>query len=251
MTNCLKIGDRWFSGDQVIAALVQYKLLDTLIENVLLDEAIQTIALSQQELCQFLCETPDSPALENLEYYVSQWCEDRGVTPTYFKSVVLREWRVEKFKHQYFATQLESEFLRTKSLFDQVEYSLLQLDEADLAQEVYYQIRDDGVEFVDLASTYSLGNERETGGRVGPVPLASLPNAVRARLQPEQIGIIQQPISVGDRYWVVRLEQFHRARLTEATRNDLMNRLFEQWLQSKVNALTAIPGAIAVQPVAS
>jgi parvulin-like peptidyl-prolyl isomerase len=246
MTTCLRIGNRLLNSDQIITALVQYKLLDLLIGHVLLDEAIQSIALSKQELAQFLAEPSNSDVPADLED-LSQWCESRGIAPAYFKSVMLREWRIEKFKRQYFANQLESEFLRTKVAFDQVEYSLIQLDDPVLAQEVYYQIRDDGVEFEDLAPAYSLGHEYETGGRVGPVPIGSLPGNVQMLLQRTQTGLVQPPLPVGDRYWVIRLDQYNRARLTESTRTDLVNRLFNQWLQTKVNALKAMPNAIAIQ----
>lgn len=247
MISGLKIGDRLLTGDQVISALVQYKLLDALIGHVLLDEAIQAIAVSKQEVFQWLSGTPHETIPEDFDAYVAQWCAARGVTSVYFKSVMLREWRVEKFKQHYFDHQLESEFLQSKSWFDQVEYSLVQVDNAALAQELYYQLRDDGIEFARLVATYSLGDERTTGGRVGPVPLATLPAPVIPFLQGKNTGIVQKPIQVGDRYWIVRLEQFTAARLTEATRQTLIDRLFDHWLRSKVEALRATPGAIAMQ----
>lgn len=248
MSNCLRIGDRQLNGDQIITALVQYKLLDALIGNVLLDEAIQAIEVSQQDAFQLMTGTSEGFVPEHFEDYLTQWCESRNITPAYFKSVVLREWRIEKFKQYYFAQHLESEFLQTKSYFDQVEYSLIQVENAALAQEIYYQLRDDGSEFADLAAAYSLGYERNTGGRVGPVPFASLPGSVQAVVKDKQLGMVQSPIQVDDRYWVIRLELLMNVGFTEATRAELMNRLFDQWLQAKVNALTAIPGAIAVQP---
>jgi len=247
MTNCLKIGDRLFSGDQIISALIQYKLLDTLIGHLLLDEAIQTIPLSQEEVWQWLSGSSQTTIPDDFETYLAQWCDSQGITMLYFKAVVLREWRVEKFKYHHFAQQLESEFLRHRAQFDQVEYSVIQLENATLAQEIYYQLRDDGREFIDLVH-YSLGVEWETGGRVGPVPLATLPIALQEICQPGQIGVVQKPLTIGDRYWVVRIEQLTSARLTEATKQDLTNRLFNQWLQTTVNTLTATPGAIAVQP---
>ncbi|MDX2232315.1 MAG: hypothetical protein NW220_21960 [Leptolyngbyaceae cyanobacterium bins.349] len=248
MTNCLKIGDRLLTGDDMITALVQYQLLNTLIGHILLDEAIQAIAVSPAEILQRIAGTAQPDIPENFEAFLAQWCEQQGITPAYFKSVMLREWRIEKFKQHYFADQLESEFSRTKTTFDQVDYSVIQLDDPTLAEEIYYQLRDDGVAFADLASAYSVGYERETGGRVGPVPLASLPVALITRFQSEPVGIVQPPLAVGDRIWIVRLEQLTRARFTEATRLDLTNRLFQHWLQSRVEALTALPGAIAVQP---
>jgi hypothetical protein len=46
----------------------------------------------------------------------------------------------------------------------------------------------------------------------------------------------------------VRLEKLTSARLTEATRTNLINQLYDRWLQTQVRSLFATPGTIAVQP---
>jgi parvulin-like peptidyl-prolyl isomerase len=245
MTTGLRIGDRVLPPNQLITALIQYKLMDALIGQVLLDEAIQAIAISPEEVWQWVTRSTVTPPPEQIEAALAQWCADQGITSTYFEAVVLREWRVEKFKQQYFADHLESEFLHTKAWFDQVVYSLVQVNDAALALELYYQVRDDSVPFAALAA-YSAGSEREAAGYVGPVPLATVPTELRPLLQPGQEGLVQKPRPIGDRYWVVRLEQFIPARLTESTRHTLTNRLFDHWLQAKVAALRSIPDAIAV-----
>ncbi|MBC7972585.1 MAG: peptidylprolyl isomerase [Verrucomicrobia bacterium] len=247
MGNCLKIGDYLLDGDQIISALVRYKLLEPMVGQILLDEVIKDVPLSKQELFYTLFGATESPLPEDFEGFIHQWCQLKGVTLDYFNSVVLRELQVQKFKQLRFASQVESEFLRIKSDLDQVEYSLIQLTNLSQAQELYFQLRDDGADFGQLAQQYSLGNERSTGGRVGPVPLSTLPIEVAALFRNEQVGIVYGPIPLADGFWVVRLEQFTAARLTEATRTDLMNRLYNQWLQAQIQTMTATPGTIAVQ----
>ncbi|MBW4580765.1 MAG: peptidylprolyl isomerase [Tildeniella nuda ZEHNDER 1965/U140] len=246
MSDCLKIGDYLLDGDQIISALVRYKLLETMVGQILLDEAIKDVPLSKQELFYTLFGTTEAPIPDDFEGFIQQWCQLKGVTLDYFKSVVLRELQVQKFKQLRFANQVESEFLHIKSELDQVEYSLIQLTHLPRAQELYFQLRDDGADFVQLAQQYSLGSERLTGGLVGPVPLSTLPIEVATLFRSEQVGTVYGPIPVADGFWVVRLEQFTAARLTEATRADLMNRLYNQWLQTQIKAMTETPGTIAV-----
>ena len=246
MSNCLKIGDYLLDGDQIISALVRYKLLETMVGQILLDEAIQEVPLSKQELFDTLFGATDTPLPDDFESFINQWCQIKGVTLDYFKTVVLRELQVQKFKQLRFAGQVESEFLRIKSELDQVEYSLIQLTHLPQAQELYFQLRDDGADFAQLAHQYSLGAERLTGGRVGPLPLSTLPIEVAALFRSEQTGTVYGPIPVADGFWVVRLEQFTAARLTETTRVDLINRLYNQWLQKQIKAMTEKPGTIAV-----
>lgn len=248
MSSCLKIGHRLLNGDQIISALVQYKLLETLVGQVLLDEVVKEIPVSKQELLQILTGTAAETPPDDFEPLISQWCEQRGVTLEYFHTVILRDFQVKKFKHLYFANQVESEFLRVKTDLDQVEYSLLRVADLPLAQELYFQLRDDGAEFTQLVRQYSLGNERETGGKIGPVALSALPEAIATLFCNEQPGIIYGPVPIGDEFWIVRLAQFTAARLTETTRINLINRMYNQWLQVQVKKVLSTPGMLAVQP---
>ncbi|MGV0027196.1 peptidylprolyl isomerase [Phormidesmis priestleyi] len=251
MSSCLKIGYRLLNGDQIISALVQYKLLETLVGHVLLDEVFKEVPLLKQEVFHTLVggET-DMPIPEDFEQFLTEWCQQKGVTLEYFQTVMMREWQRQKFKQIRFAGQVESEFLRIKPDLDQVEYSLIQLESLALAQEVYFQLRDDGVEFAQLAQQHSLGNEQQTGGWVGPVPLSTLSIELATLFRNQQTGIVYPPIRVGDRFWVVRLERFIAARLTETTRATIIDRLYTQWLQTQVQKVIDTPGAIAVQPEA-
>ncbi|XGV97368.1 MAG: peptidylprolyl isomerase [Leptolyngbya sp. BL-A-14] len=251
MGNYLKIGDYLLNGDQIITALFRYKLLEPMVGQILLDEAIKDVPLTKQELFYTLFGATEAPLPDDFEGFIHQWCQLKGVTIDYFNSVVLRELQVQKFKQLQFASQVESEFLRLKSELDQVEYSLIQLTNLSLAQELYFQIRDDGADFASLAQQYSLGKERLTDGLIGPVPLSSLPFEVAALFRTEQVGMVYGPIPVADSFWIVRLEQFTAARLTEATRADLINRLYNQWLQAQVRTMTATPGTIAIQTEAT
>lgn len=248
MRNCLKIGHRLLNSDQIISALVQYKLLESLVGQLLLDEAVKEVSLTKQEIFHILAGVRDAPLPDDFEGFVAQWCQYKEVTPEYFNSVILREMRVQKFKQLQFANQVESEFLRIKSDLDQVEYSLIQLNDLSLAQELYFQLRDDGADFTQLAQQYSLGSERETGGRVGPVPLSTLPDELTTLFCNEQVGAVYGPVPISDIFWVVRLDGFTSTRLNEATRANLINRMYHQWLQTQVRKVLNTPGMVAVQP---
>ncbi|HEY9638922.1 MAG TPA: peptidylprolyl isomerase [Coleofasciculaceae cyanobacterium] len=241
----LKVGDRLFNGDQIMSALVQYKLLETLVGNVLLDEVIEEVPLTQQDIVYALVGSTNVP--EDFQGFLSQWCQQKSVAPEYFSNVLLRELRIEKFKEMFFGSQIESEFLRNKLEFDQVEYSLIQLTDLLLAQEIYFQIRDDDADFGQLAQQYSLGSERQSGGWIGPVAMSKLPPDVAMLFRSGETGAVYGPLPVGDRFWIVRLEHLSPARLTETTRATLMERLYTRWLNVQVQALISKPGAIAMQ----
>lgn len=245
MSTCLKIGNRLLDGDRIVSALIQYELLEPLVGQILVDEAIEAVPLSHREVFEALIGSTGLPMPEDFDRFLLQWCELKSVTPAYLTNVIVRQMRIEKFKQIRFAPKVESEFLHNKSSFDQVEYSLLQTDDFLLAQELYFQLCDDEASFAELAQQYSIGSERETEGRVGPVPLSVLPEPIANRFRAPSIGKVYEPIAVEDRYWIVRLDQLTAAHLTERTRTLMINQMYSQWLQSQVKALLSTPDAIA------
>ncbi|PSB16397.1 hypothetical protein C7B61_13495 [filamentous cyanobacterium CCP1] len=247
MNTCLKIGNRLLDGDQIVSALIKYKLLEPLVGQILLDEMLRNVSLSKQELFQSLVGTANVPLPDDFNQFLMQWCQHKGITPTYFENVLLRDLCIEKFKQIRFASQVESEFLRKKSDFDKIEFSLIQLTDLAFAQELFFQLRDDDADFSHLAQQFSLGGERQTGGWIGPVSLSTLPVEVATLLRNGQPGVIYGPIPVADRFWLVRLERLMAARLTSETRANLIDRLYTQWLQTQIKAFIASPESIAVQ----
>jgi hypothetical protein len=241
--SALKIGDRQLNSDQIVSALVQYKLLEPLVGQVLLDEVIEKVPITEPELFRALGGA-EAELPEDFNEFVAQWCERMAIAPAYFKGVILRELRVEKFKQMQFAHQVEAEFLRMKPEFDQVEFCLLQLSDLPLAQELYFHLRDDGGDFEQLARLYGSGR---TCGRVGPVALSGLPTEVVSLLRSGQEGVICAPIKVGECFWIIRLEKLIAASLTEAVRDKLMNGLYDRWLRAQISTLMSQPGAIQMQ----
>lgn len=245
MSSCLKIGSRLLDSDQMISALVQYKLLEPLVGHLLLDEVFKEVPLLKQEVCQAMIGRSEIP--ENFEQFILQWCEQKDITLEYFQSVIVRDWQLQKFKQLQFGSQVESEFLRMKPDLDQVEYSLIQVEDQAFAQELYFQLRDDGVEFAQLAREHSLGREKQSEGWVGPVALSSLPIDISNQFRHQKTGIVYPPISIDQRFWIVRLERSIAARLTDATRAQVIDRLYNHWLQTQIQKVMNTPGAIAVQ----
>ncbi|MCU0567811.1 MAG: peptidylprolyl isomerase [Oculatellaceae cyanobacterium Prado106] len=245
----LKIGDRHLNTEQIVAALVQYKLLEPLVGQVLLDKAIQQVPLSELELVRALSGNAEAEMPKDLSAFVTQWCQKVGIEGDYFEGVILRDMRIEKFKKIQFGQQVEAEFMRLKPEFDQAEYSLIRVADAAFAQEIYFHLRDDGADFESLARLYSIGPERQTGGRIGPIALSHLPPVIAQQFRSESSGV-HPPIALSDastqHFWIVRLERFLPASLTESTRSQIINGLYERWLRSQINHFLSQPDAIQV-----
>lgn len=237
MSTCLKIGNLELTGEQVVSALVRYQLLESFVEQIFLDSVLQTIPLSEEDVFRALTGSAEAPKPEDFEAFVVQWLQQRQLSKSYLEWVIYRQLRLEKLKRLRFDQHLESEFLRRKSEFDQVEFSLIQTSDAALAHELYFHIRDDRADFGSLAQQYSQGNEQHTQGWVGPIKLLNLPQTIAQVFLQGDIGTVYGPLTIGDQFWIVRLEQLYTARLTESVRSELRNQLFAKWLKASVQSV--------------
>lgn len=247
MSACLRIGNFELTGEQVFAALTRYQLIESFVSQVVLDSVfLKDIRLTKEEVYCSLVGAGDDTEIENVDVRLEDWLQRNQVPQVYLELVICRQLRVEKLKRFKFDSSLESEFLRCKAEFDQVEFSLIQISDRVLADELYFQLRDGESEFAVLAQQYSEGFERQTQGWVGPVKLSTLPKAVIQGFDESQIGIIQKPEAVGARFWIVRLERFLPTRLTEAVRTELREKLFSLWLKSLARSVMSKPGQVQV-----
>jgi parvulin-like peptidyl-prolyl isomerase len=111
---------------------------------------------------------------------------------------------------------------------------LIRTQEAGIAQELYFRIQEGEYEFSDIARQYSQGSEAQTGGLIGPVELNVPHPQVSSILANSQPGQLSLPTKVGEWWIIVRLEKYLSAQLDSATRQRLLNDLFQGWLKTQL-----------------
>ena len=110
-------------------------------------------------------------------------------------------------------------------------YSLLRVKQEPLATELYLRIKEGESTFEDIASNYSDGPERETGGRIGPVPMQR-PHPILARLlQVSSPGQLWQPKQLESWWIVVRLDKLENTSLTDEIAQQLGLELGEKYIE--------------------
>ena len=117
---------------------------------------------------------------------------------------------------------LQTIFLQRKAEFDQVSYSFLRLLDGELAQELYLQIKEGEASFAEMATQFSCGPEKSTGGRLGPVPLSEPHPALAKLLQVSKPGQLWPPKRLEGWWILVRLDQLQPATLTPALQERLL-----------------------------
>ena len=231
-------GVAWATPDQLNRLLRQQGLCLAVAQAAVFDEIAQLIPLD--------------PALE--EQLVQLWLERQGISSEAERSAWLtrKGWgqedlryfatkglRLERFKQQLFDADVELRFLERKLDLDAVTYSLIRVDEEALAWELYHRIADDGDDFATLAAAHSQGDERHSGGRIGPAPLSQSHEAVAQQLRVSRPGQLWPPFFLVNIWLILRLEEHEAAQLDDGMRQMLREELFDEWLERRVEQLLA------------
>jgi len=182
----------------------------------------------------------------------SAWCGERGIHPGCLEPALQRRQALAAWKLQSFGTAARELYLERGPALDQLRFSLLQTDDPHLCQEWYFKLLDGDRELADLAPQ-SLGNERHTGGRIGPIRLRAIQSPLDRLLTRATPGRIQPPLRLpSGRTILVRLEQRQPAQWDDATRQELVEELHRAWLGRVLDQLRAqqpLPGAPCPLPL--
>ena len=159
------------------------------------------------------------------------WLKQQGLNEKSWTERITRSWLWQQWCQEHFKDQITSYYLKRKPLLDHVSYSLLRVRENTLANELYLRIKEGESTFEQVASEYSVGPERKSGGQLGPVPMQQ-PHPVLARLlEISQPGQLWPPKPLDNWWIVVRLNQIHTTELDAKTAERLALELGEKHVE--------------------
>lgn len=162
---------------------------------------------------------------------------DHGIVQKLVREQLLQQLQQEPPDlDQRYGDQLEPFFLERRAALEQVVFSLIRLQQLHAAEELYLRLSDDGADFGELARRFSQGQERLSGGLVGPMPVGQLHPQIAAALARLQPGELHPPVQLEPFLLLLRLEEREPASLTDSLRQQLLNELLEQELSSAVEA---------------
>ena len=232
MTELLQIGNYTIPASEIIPLMASYQMLPQLLRELIIDQAIEPIECTPEEVAQakqqFYAEKQFTQEAE-----VQGWLLYHGLVASQLETVAIRKLKLEKFKQATWGNKLDSYFFQSKAKLDKVIYSLLRTQDVGIAQELYFRIQAKEQSFAEVAQTYSLGPEAQTGGLVGPIELNALHPAMVQLLSSSQPGQVLPPARIAEWFVILRVEKFMPAQLDEAMKVRLLNELFEAWLQEQ------------------
>jgi parvulin-like peptidyl-prolyl isomerase len=208
-------------------------MLPELLRELAIDRAITEIECSNDEQISALKQFYDSYQLTD-EDRLGAWISSQGLDRQHLSEIAIRNFKIDKFKHQTWGNKVESYFLKRKSQLDRAIYSLIRTTDIGIAQEIYFRSIEGEQTFAEIARQYSQGAESKTGGLIGPVELSTPHPAIAQLITTQPIGQVCRPVQLDQWYVIIRPEQIIPAQLDDPMRQRLIDELFQTWLQSQM-----------------
>jgi parvulin-like peptidyl-prolyl isomerase len=225
----VEVASDFSNRDLAKAGLLEAAWRHRLMEQALVEIPDPTVEETQQAL-QAFCQQIQVQDQDQLQ----AWLQLRGLSEEDLQFMAQLPVRWRQWCEERYSGSLEHEYLRRKAEFDEVTYSLLRLKDGDLAAELHQQLQEGEVAFEQLASQFSEGPEKRTGGKIGPVPLSTPHPALAKLLEISQVGQLWPPKQLEGWWIVVRLEDRKGAQLDEALQRRLILEQGEEWLQREI-----------------
>lgn len=221
------------TGDQV-GLLARHRLVKPLLRQIIAAECASSIPIADEERHKVLQDfmrdqklTSDADLNAFLRLNLLQLEE--------LEEQLLQPGRLRRYVDEHFRSKAEARFLQRKNELDRVVYSLLRIDDAGLARELFLRINEGESDFAELAAVHAQGPERSTRGVVGPVPLMQAHPVLAERLRTGTPGVLLEPFQIEKWWLVVRLESFSPATLDSETALQMTRELFEESIEESVS----------------
>ncbi len=218
-------------------------MIPQLLQEIIIDDLIEEIAMATSiDL--------DCTSIEFEQKYaeLEKSTDCQGMNNLQLAAICDRELRLQQFKLARWGDKVETYFDAQGDGLDQIILSILQVEDAALAQELFFRVQSGEQSFAEIALDYSQGVHARTGGILGPLLLRELTPAIRqivAQLKPGELS----PLLKLDNYCTFfRLDEREPAKLedsiagnmsfhTETTRMHqfILDELFSTWIESQMS----------------
>jgi len=190
---------------KIIASLGRYNLLSQLQREVMIDDAISSIEYTPQDL-------------ETAYQQIMKTTQTSGDQELY--NGCQQSYDAQKQIHASI----------------KIVYSKIAHEDADVATEIFFRIREKEKSFAQLALEYPQDPEVHVNRIYDPIKVCSTDSKIAQLLLKIQPGEVLPPINCSDMFVVMRFEKIIPAVLDEGMRCRLLDELFENWLNERCNS---------------
>ena len=133
-----------------------------------------------------------------------------------------------------YKNQAATIFLKNKAKLDKVSYSMIWIEDEALANEVFVRIKEGECSIDDAILMSTNPPQGLAIGRIGPVKLLELPDALAELLRISQPNQLWPPIKVEQGWAIVKNEKLWPAVFNKEEKSKLLIELGEQWIAEEI-----------------
>jgi parvulin-like peptidyl-prolyl isomerase len=166
------------------------------------------------------------------------WLQEQMISADDWEAGIKEDLLAKKLAEHLFAEEAEKYFIQNKLDFEQVLLYQIIVPYERLAHELLYQIEEEEVSFYEAAHFYDIDEtRRQQCGCEGKLYRWSLIPEISAVVFGAKLGEVVGPIKTEAGYHLLRVEKFIEAEFDSKTRQEIINNLFENWLEGELNYL--------------
>ena len=164
------------------------------------------------------------------------WLADQIITADDWEAGIRDRLLAQKLAESLFAKEVEKFFAQNRLDFDQILLYQIIVPDERIARELLYQIEEEEISFYHAAHLYDVDEKRrQQCGYEGKLYRWSLKPDIAAVVFNAQAGQLIGPIQTEQGFHLMATEEFISAELTSETYQNILNRMFKEWLAIELN----------------
>ena len=207
--------------------LEKSNVLENLVKELLITQLIEKIQIKDEKSNEILDEFIKNNRLEGDNKF-EEFLIQNNLSKNVLHKKLIRSNKIKKFFLENFKSAAKEFFIKNKSSYDKVTYSLIRNSNFQLSKELYLQIEGKEENIYDLAAKYSEGDEKFSKGIIGPIPISQSHDIIRQKIFSCKEGELLEPFKI-DNWWIIfKLEKLFQTAFSEQIELNLCRDLFEK-----------------------
>ena len=174
----------------------------------------------------------------NTQEELARWMLKENLDKSSLLARAQRHAKWVKICEKKYKNQAATIFLKNKSKLDKVSYSMIWIEDEALANEVFVRIKEGECSIDDAILMSTNPPQGLAIGRIGPVKLLELPDALAELLRISQPKQLWPPIKVEEGWAIVKNEKLWPAVFNKEEKIKLLIELGENWIAEEIKAVT-------------
>lgn len=164
------------------------------------------------------------------------WLSGQRITVEDWSQGIRVALLTKKLKEHLFGDAVDAHYMSNRNDYKRVALSQIIVRDLTDALKVTYAIREENASFCTLALEHSKGKQsKEHGGFLGICFIAKLMPEIAQTISEAKECEVIGPIQTRFGYHIIRIEKWFPAELSESVREEVLESLFQAWLQEQIN----------------